>query len=236
MVGKFVIIEGIDGSGKGVVLEAIQNAYPCFDLREYMKENRKFPKLDEIKPDIIISSEPTYVLVGEAIREELLRGEHKYSGMATAQAFSLDREILYNNFIIPARKAGKTVIQERGIVSSLVYQPIQLEQLSLRDLMNMPGNRLAIRNAPDFLIIIKANPDVIAARQKKNSHGIFDNLFFQRKIEERFESEWLKQIFSRFGTRILYLDGNCTIPELKEQALKVIKAYVLEGQQMLGSN
>jgi thymidylate kinase len=70
--------------------------------------------------------------------------------MTTAHAFALDRQILYNKFILPALKAGKTIIQERGVVSSLVYQPIQMENLTLRDLLNIDGNNIAIRNAPNF--------------------------------------------------------------------------------------
>ena len=235
MKGKFVMIDGIDGSGKGVILGAIKDQYEqVYDLRKYTKENNSFPSIDKIKQEIITSAEPTNIYVGAAIREELLRGEHKYSGLTTAHAFALDREILYNKFIIPALKAGKTIIQERGVISSLVYQPVQLEKLTLRDLMHIQGNILAIKNAPDFLIIVKADPDAIAARLKKDETGIFDSLFFQRKIEERFESDWLKQIFERFGTKVLYLDGNCSISELKERALKLFKDYVMEGQETLG--
>ena len=234
MKGKFVMIDGIDGSGKGVILDVIKDHYErVFDLRKYAKENHSFPKIGEINHDVIISAEPTHIYVGAAIREELLKGEYKYSGITTAHAFALDREILYNSFIIPALKAGKTIIQERGIVSSLVYQPVQLEKLTLRDIMHIPGNTLAIKNAPDFLIIVKSDPDVIASRLKKDDKGIFDNLFFQRKIEERFESEWLKQIFERFGTKVLYIDGNCSISELRERALKLFKDYIMEGQKTL---
>ena len=233
MKGNFVMIDGIDGSGKGVILDTVKENFKTFDLREFIKENRRFPKVSEINEEIVISSEPSNLYVGDAIREELLRGEHKYSGTTAAYAFALDREILYNNFIIPARKAGKTIIQERGVISSLVYQPVQQEQLSLRDLINIPGNRLAIKNAPDFLIIVKVTPEIVASRSRKNDYSIFDSLFFQRKVEERFESEWLKQIFERFGCKVLYLDGNCSISELKQKALNLIKNYCLEGQQTL---
>lgn len=234
MKGKFIIIDGIDGSGKGVILDVVKDNYGhIFDLRKHTKENKAFPKIEEINQDVIISAEPTNLYVGAAIRNEILRGEHKYSGLTTAHAFALDREILYNRFIIPALKAGKTIIQERGIVSSLVYQPVQHEKLTLRDLINIPGNKLAIKNAPNFVIIVKANPDIIAARVKKDEKGIFDNLFFQRKIEARFESEWLKQVFERFGSKVLYLDGNCSLSELKERALKLFRDYVMEGQKTL---
>jgi dTMP kinase len=223
MKGRFIIVDGIDGSGKGVVIDAMKRFFEhTFDLKDYMKEHKMFPKIEEIRQDVIISCEPTYLYVGAAIRDELLKGEHHYSALTTAHAFALDREILYNRFIIPALKAGKTVIQERGIVTSLVYQPVQVEQLSLRDLMEISGNRLAIRNAPDYIVIIRVAPDAVALRAKKR--GIFDNLFFQRKIEERFESEWLRQVFERFGTKVLYIDGDCTEEELRERSAKVLRS------------
>ena len=234
MKGKFIIIDGIDGSGKGVILESIkEDIKDFFDLTDYTKENMNFPKIEEIKQKIIISSEPTNLYVGAAIRDEILKGKNSYAALTTAYAFALDRQILYNNIIIPARKLGKTIIQERGIVSSLVYQPIQHEKITLRELINIEGNSLAIKNAPDFIIIVKADPQVIATRIIKEQKGIFDNLFFQRRIEERFESDWLKKVFERFGTRVLYLDANCSMGELRERALKLFKDYCLEGQKTL---
>jgi dTMP kinase len=234
MKGKFVMIDGIDGSGKDTILDTLKESYEhVFDLRRHTKEQPFFPEIDAIQQDIIITAEPTYLYVGAAIRDEIIHGATKYSGLTTAHAFALDRQILYNRFIIPALKAGKTVIQERGIASSLVYQPMQLEKLTLRDIMNIEGNKVAIKNAPSFLIIVKADPEKIAARYRKETKGIFDSLFFQRKVEERFESDWLKQIFERFGTKVLYLDGDCGLEELKERAMKMFKDYVLEGQKTL---
>jgi len=224
MKGKFIIVDGIDGSGKGEILSVVKKEYaPVFDLVEYTKEHNKFPEIEQIKKQIIISAEPTHLYVGAGLREEVLKGTHKYSATTTAHAFALDRQILYNSFIIPALKAGKTIIQERGIATSLVYQPVQLEKLTLRDLIHIQGNSIAIKNAPDFLVIVKANPDIIARRIKKEVKGIFDSLFFQRKIEERFESEWLRKVFERFNTKVEYLDGDCSLLELKERALKLFE-------------
>ncbi|MBR9699012.1 hypothetical protein GOV09_00960 [Candidatus Woesearchaeota archaeon] len=226
MKGTFIIVDGIDGSGKGEVMRVFQDQHEhVFDLDKYTQDHRRFPKIEEINQEVILSAEPTHVYAGAALREEILAGERKYSALTTAHGFALDREILYNRFIIPALKAGKTIIQERGIASSLVYQPVQMEKLSLRDIMNISGNRLAIKNAPNFLIIVKADADVISKRIKGRK-GIFDSLFFQRKIEERFESEWLKQVFERFGSKVIYIDGNLPLEEVKENALKIYNDHL----------
>ena len=229
-MGHFVMVDGIEGAGKHVVMEEAASLFKhIFDLRAYTKEKGAFRAIEEIRQDVVFSVEPTFTTVGKAIREEMLKSDYKYSSLSTAHAFALDREILYHRMIIPLRKLGKTIIQERGIVSSLVYQPIQLEQLTLRDIMNIQGNRIAIRNAPDFLIILKADPEKVSNHSKK----AFDSLFFARKIEERFESDWLRQLFERFGTKVKYLDGNVPPAVLREEAKRLFAETVLGGQATL---
>ncbi|MDO8481085.1 MAG: hypothetical protein Q7S65_04690 [Nanoarchaeota archaeon] len=229
-MGQFVMIDGIEGAGKHIVMEEAASLFKhVFDLRAYAKEHGRFPAPEDIQPDVVLSVEPTYALVGRAIREEMLKSDYKYSALTTAHAFALDREMLYNKVILPLRKLGKTIIQERGIVSTLVYQPVQLDQTTLRDVMNIQGNKIAIKNAPDYLVIIKVDPEKVAHHQKK----AFDGLFFARKIEERFEAEWLSQLFERFGTKVRYLDGNVPAQELREAAKKLFTETILGGQTTL---
>jgi len=218
MGGFFLMIDGPDGSGKGTGIDAIRahcesKGKKVFDLREYWKENNMIPEASELAEyDIVISSEPTHYGIGKVIREEIIaKGERRYSGMTTAHAFSLDREILYKKLIIPLLKAGKHVMQERGVITSIVYQPVQLEKISLRDIINLPGNRLCLKNSPSLLIITKAEPETVMKRLKfreKQDNAIFEQLLFQRKIATRYESEWLKKLFENQGSRVIYLDTN----------------------------
>ena len=50
------------------------------------------------------------------------------------------------------------------------------------------------------------------------------NLFFQKKLDERYKAEWLKQLLENQGSEVVYLDNN---PPKTEQELKeeVIKAW-----------
>jgi len=63
----FIMLDGIDGSGKGTVISAwkeylIQSGRTVFDLVKYWKENKKYPEYSAIKNyEIIFSGEPTYV-------------------------------------------------------------------------------------------------------------------------------------------------------------------------------
>ena len=184
---RFVMVEGMDGSGKGTIVDGLkENAerkgLKTLDVRDYCKKNLKFPDRAQIKKaEVIVSCEPTYGHVGTAIREELIRhSKKKYSTWSLAHAFSLDREILYKNVVIPALELKKTVFQERGLVSSLVYQTIQDSKIRISDLLSLPGNKLAIvkQNVPSLLIIAVASPETALKRlgfREKKDNSIFDN-------------------------------------------------------------
>lgn len=231
--GKFIMIDGLDGSGKGTAVSALRDYFESqgkkiFDLREYWKQTNDIPELEEVMDyDVICTSEPTFSMVGKVIREEIVRtNKRQYSGMTTAQAFALDREILYKKLILPAKKAGKIIIQERGVTTSLAYQPVQNERIQLKEIINIPGNQMAIKNAPDLLIIVKVDPEVaierLQAREKKDQ-AIFENLVFQRNVQYRFESEWLKKLFTHYNSNVVYLDTNqpSTIEDTKNKTVTI---------------
>lgn len=240
MKGKFVMIDGLDGSGKGTLVTALkqystEKKKRVFDLREYWEEKDDIPELEAVKDyDVIISSEPTHALIGKVIREEIIKkSERKYSGLSTAHAFALDREILYRKLLIPALRAGKTIFQERGVVTSLVYQPVQLEKINLRELIYLPGNMLAIKEAPDFLIITTLKPETAMKRireRKKQDDAIFEDLAFQKKIDERYKSDWLKLIFERQGSKVIYF--NTDDPKTVEESSKeIVELWEKENNQ-----
>ena len=238
MKGLFLIVDGIDGSGKGTAIDGIKEYYEkqgkkVFDLREYWKEVNEIPEAEKLKEyDVIISSEPTHAEIGNIIRTEIVRTNHRtYSALSTAQAFALDREILHKKLIIPALKEGKIILQERGVMTSLVYQPIQSERLTLQEILHLPGNKVALENAPDLLIITKIKPEAVIGRlnhRTKKDVAIFENLFFQRKIAERYESEWLKKLFENHGSTVIYLDTNQpkTPEDTKQDAIKVWEEFI----------
>jgi len=212
---RFVMVDGLDGSGKGVVVDAMQKwaeakGMKILDLRSYCREKNTFPEPEEVlQYDVIVSAEPSFCYVGKAIREELVRAtDRNYNTQTLINAFALDREILYKRVLIPAIKAGKYIFQERGISSTLVYQPVQ-ERIQLSELVKLTGNRLALQFAPGLFIISVVKPETVIKRlgeRAKKDQSIFDNLSFQRNIDSRFRSEWLNQLFTQHGSKVVYLD------------------------------
>jgi len=229
--GKLVIIDGIDGSGKGTLAQALalnewrkDSQKRILDLKLYSEQIHSLPKPGELKNyDIIISFEPTFSLIGKAIREEIIRNnDREYSALATAQAYAMDRYILYKRVIIPALEQGKNIFQERGVTTTICYQPIQKEQLPLEKVMELEGNQLTLKNRPDLLILTKINPKTAISRLRtrvgKQDAAIFEKLDFLTKAQTRYESSWYRKLFEKKGSKVVYIDTN----KSKEQSIKDI--------------
>ncbi len=236
-MGGFVVVDGIDGSGKGVVMAALrkwaeEQNLKILDLIEYCKKKKTLPEPEEIKYyDAIFSKEPSHADIGRAISEEIIfDNKRDYSVISTAWAFALDREILYNRVIIPAIKQDKFIFQERGVITSIVYQPVQ-GRISLKEIVDMPGNRLALKYSPNLLVITKVEPRVVIQRLQREGRlegAIFRKLNFQRKIDERYSSMWLKNLFERFKAKIVYIDTNPpkSVEDTKKEAIKIWEEFL----------
>jgi dTMP kinase len=234
--GTLIIVDGLDGSGKSTVIQILTDYLKVrgknvFELKEYWKHYHGLPQPEELYDyDFIISAEPTYSLVGGAIRDEFIRqSKRKYSAFTTATAYALDRLILYKRIIIPLLEKGKTIIQDRGVTTSIVYQPIQAEPLQLSKVLSLEGNKLAMQHRPDLLIIADIAPELcierLDKRVDKKDNVIFENLKFQKKAYERFKSKWFAQLFTRRGSKVVYLDASKTKEEIMSDAIKLYEEF-----------
>lgn len=236
--GLFIMVDGIDGSGKSTVVKnwkekLKQQGYTIFDLKDYWLKNGTYPSFEEIRfNDVIFLSEPTYVGVGKVIREELINKDNDYSEEAIAQAFSLDRLVLYKKIIIPALKENKIIISDRGVSTSLCYQSLS-GKISVKDLCEMVGNKLALENAPQQLIIMKVDPQNAIARlnnrNDKQDNAVFEKIDFQTKAANLFYSDEFKQLFEAHGTNVCYLPADDGIDIIKSKAGELLS-------QILSSN
>lgn len=238
MSGVFIIIDGMDGGGKGVFIdamsqEATKQGYSIFDLHDYWQQHQKHPDIESIKADIIISSEPTYVLAGSLIRNELIKTGTNYSATAIAQAYALDRQILYDKVIIPARKKGIHIIQSRSVSTSLIYQPIDAKQknevLLQDDVAKLPGNATALEHNPDALILLLLDPKEAMARldsREKKDNASFEKLSFQETVHSAFLDDSFKELYKRAGTKILYPNVEQSIEHTQLQAKKIFNKFI----------
>ena len=105
MSGKFISLEGGEGAGKSTQVRALAAA------------------LAELGVDCLITREPGGSPGAEAIRELLLGGsEERWSAQAEALLFAAARTDHVDKTIRPALEAGRWVLSDRFLDSSLAYQ------------------------------------------------------------------------------------------------------------------
>lgn len=229
------MIDGIEGGGKSTIVETwkkflTDQGRAVFDLKKYCLENNKYPDYQELKPyDFIFSAEPTFFGIGKIIREELIKNGTNYPEQAIAEAYSLDRLILYKKIIIPALQDKKTVIEDRGVSTSLCYQALS-QTLSLDFLSQLPGNALALEYRPDWLLLTKMSLETaqkrLAARYEKQDNAIFDKLEFQQKAAAMYLSPGYQKLFLERGTKIEYLNTDAEIDIMKQESIDLLKSII----------
>ncbi len=234
--GYFIIIDGIAGSGKSTIIKAVQKNFinsnkKIFKLSDWT--HAEPPKFEDISDfDVYFTYEPTRHWIGAAIRYELSREDDLYGGEELAHAFSLDRQIMYKRLILPALNAGKIIIQDRGISTSLVYQPIMPQSISIETIRNLPGNKLAIKHAPDTLILTKLSAENAFQRiqnRQDELKGVFGQLNFLKKLEKRFSEKWLIETFEKQGTEIVHLDTSSELSKTINETNKIINKILTKN-------
>lgn len=157
--GLFIVIEGIDGSGKGTQARL---------LHGWLKE-RKY--------DVLFTSEPTDSMVGSVIRKNLRGGG--LDATTEALLFAADREI-HNSEIRSGIEDGKIVLSDRYVYSSLAYQGARgLNEDWIKNI-----NRSTI--VPDLLIILDISPEIAIKRvnNRKRREEYFENVEFLKRVRE----------------------------------------------------
>jgi dTMP kinase len=103
--GRFITLEGGEGAGKSTQVEALSEA------------------LRERGIDCLVTREPGGSPGAEAIRDLLLNGdEQRWAARAEALLFAAARSDHLERTIVPALEAGRWVVCDRFVDSSLAYQ------------------------------------------------------------------------------------------------------------------
>ncbi|MBI5797429.1 hypothetical protein HZA98_00815 [Candidatus Woesearchaeota archaeon] len=246
--GTFTVIDGLDGVGKGVVIDAIvkglkERGARVFSLDQWWGAYSYHPDFQNLgyayknleSFDVLVSSEPTHAQIGMALREEVIKNNgRQYSARMTAELYAADRMILHKRVLLPALAAGKHVVQSRSVSTSLVYQSTQEtlpgeEPLSMEDIMRMEGNAFCLENGPNLLIIPTINnvEEVMRRLQgrEKQDDAVFESLAFQTKIKPLYESRGLLRIFQERGTAVKYIDAGISVEESRRQAVEVYRGF-----------
>ena len=144
----FIVMEGPDGSGKTTQINL---------LEQYLKEAGY---------ECLITREPGGTVIGEEVRELILNPEYKEMSPVTEMLlYAASRAQLVHEVIGPALEAGRIVISDRFVDSSIVYQGIARNLgISTVAAVNAPGIGIY---RPDGIFFIDLS-EAEGIRRKKN--------------------------------------------------------------------
>ena len=148
MKGKFITLEGIEGSGKSTNLESIKSV------------------LDQKKIEYVITREPGGGPLGSHLRKLLLDKEQSISPSVEMLLMMADRKDHVDNLINPTLKKGICVISDRYLDSTIAYQGggRQLDT----DLINSLSVTLKLPT-PDLTLLFDLPVDVALQRATERS-------------------------------------------------------------------
>lgn len=191
--GYFISFEGGDGAGKSTQIRRL-SAY-----------------LEEKGYDVILTREPGGTDIGEKIRRVILDpANKKMSGITEVMLYAASRAQHVEEVIMPALIAGKIVICDRFVDSSIAYQGFG------RDLGEcvMDINQYAVGNCmPDLTFFLKLKPEHSHSRMRnrKKDRIELEAEDFHKKVYAGYES-----LEKEFPERIIGIDASGTIDEVHE--------------------
>jgi len=150
--GLFIVIEGVDGSGKSTQARL---------LAGWMRSKGI---------DVVLTKEPGGTRPGRTLRRMLLQGA-TLDPTTELLLYAADRREHVRQVIEPALRAGRAVISERFAASTAAYQGYG-RGLDLK-LIQMLNKSAAGRVRPDLTVILDMRPEEARARMSEKR---FDRL------------------------------------------------------------
>ena len=220
--GCFIVIEGIDGSGKS---EQFQRLTKRLKRRGY---------------NLMATREPTKVYPVGRLIERVLREEEQVSEEALALLFAADRADHTERRIKPALKDGAVVVSDRYVHSSLAYQSRGMaKELDLNWIKVI--NRYALE--PDAVVFLDVSPEVGQARLSNGQVRIKDHSYFESiSQQERIRTVYLevlnleysplgseKVVVSQAGGTMVYrVDGSLPVDEVEKIVWRKVSGLLKE--------
>jgi dTMP kinase len=196
---KFIVIEGIDGSGTTTQSEL---------LKEYLIEKGE---------KAIVSPEPSEGIIGKFVRnilqnKDLLNHSNQNFDEQMAYLFAADRyDHLYNekNGVFQLIEKGYYVISTRYYFSSLAYNGNSSQQWELIQTLNQKFSQ------PDLVIYLDLPVEVSLDRIKDRTlKEVYENRAKLTKVRENYNI-----IFTNYPGKLLTIDATKTFAQIHRQII-----------------
>ena len=194
----FLAFEGADGAGKSTQVKL---------LAEHLERQGR---------EVLICREPGGTELGEKLRGILLNPE---SGDMDPEVevllFMAARAQLCSSVIRPALEAGKVVISDRFLWSSVVYQGI-VGGLGIEEVLSI--GRVATRGLlPDLTFLIDLDPEAAHSGLDEGDRMESRGLDFQHRVRDGFAA-----LAGDFSDSFALIDGSGSVEQVHEQVIKAL--------------
>jgi dTMP kinase len=215
--GHFIVIEGIDGSGTSTQVEMLGTWF----------RSRGLP--------VHVTMEPTDGPIGSMIRQ-ILTHRLVVRGMAGPRApswatmvllFAADRLDHLESSILPNLMDGVTVISDRYVLSSTVYQSSTGTEPNNPDVLNWEQTVNGRARRPDLTIVLDVEPDAAAKRREARAYSteLYEDNLLQRALAQAYEkAEKLAP-----NDNVVHVDGNRSPEAVHASVLEVVRT--LRGEK-----
>lgn len=195
--GLFITFEGCDGCGKTTQLEL---------LAQYLKD-KGF--------DVITTREPGAKGLGVKLREILLNYDGEVSSNCESFLFLADRAQHIDTIVKPAISAGKIVLCDRHIDSTVAYQGygrgLDLQQINYLNTIATSGLK------PDLTLLFDVDTETSMQRVGKNQDRMESaGIEFQERVRQGY-----LELAKSEPNRIKVLDSRKTIEQLHQEVLAI---------------
>ena len=157
--GLFIVLEGIDGSGKDTHIKFLAK------------------KLRELGYAVVETAEPSRDRVGTFLKRYAKRKEERLPAESEALLYASDRFDHVKNVIKPALRRDQIVISARYYYSSMAYQGAVGVDLDWIKEMN----RFALK--PDLAVLLDILPEYSLHRLKRR-RSIYEDSDYLRKVRD----------------------------------------------------
>lgn len=203
MRGKFITLEGIEGSGKSTSLDTISKILETLDI------------------EFIITKEPGGGPLGKDLRKILLDKKTSISPEVELLLMMADRKNHIDNILEPSLEKGVWVISDRYLDSSYAYQgggrQIDTSKIDLlTELLKLP--------IPDLTILFDLSPEIALQRAKNRSEldrFEIEPIDFHQRIREAYLN-----LANDNVERYVVIDASKDIQNVTDQVQKKVNQFI----------